>query len=149
MSPVPFLMKFYIKVNGLIFHISPSLFNALKKSNLRFKFTTFGKNIIVFISNFSDIFLSTSVKNQHFIIISFKKYRITNQLFKALNLSKTITNDINLFDKTFIEVCSGAGGFSRGFVERGFKPILLNDNNKQCVQTLKNNFLTSHIHFYK
>lgn len=41
--------------------------------------------------------------------------------------------------KTFIEVCSGAGGLSSGFIKDGWKPLLLNDNNKDCCETLKIN----------
>lgn len=41
--------------------------------------------------------------------------------------------------KTFIEVCAGAGGLSLGFIEQGFSPLLLNDNDKYCCQTLKKN----------
>lgn len=40
---------------------------------------------------------------------------------------------------SFIEVCSGAGGLSSGLVKAGFIPILLNDNNKDCCETLKKN----------
>jgi len=40
---------------------------------------------------------------------------------------------------TFIEVCSGAGGLSKGFIDNGFHPLLLNDTDKYCVETLKLN----------
>lgn len=40
---------------------------------------------------------------------------------------------------TFIEVCSGCGGLSKGFVDTGFKPLLLNDTDKSCIETLKLN----------
>lgn len=40
---------------------------------------------------------------------------------------------------TFIEVCAGCGGLSSGLIEAGFKPLLLNDNNKACCDTLKMN----------
>ncbi len=40
---------------------------------------------------------------------------------------------------TFIEVCAGAGGLSKGFIDNGFNPLLLNDNNKYCIDTLKLN----------
>lgn len=40
---------------------------------------------------------------------------------------------------TFIEVCAGAGGLSKGFIDIGFKPLLLNDTDKYCVETLKMN----------
>lgn len=40
---------------------------------------------------------------------------------------------------SFIEVCSGAGGLSSGFVKCGFKPLILNDTDKYCVETLKIN----------
>lgn len=39
----------------------------------------------------------------------------------------------------FIEVCSGAGGLSKGFIDNGFNALLLNDTNKYCVETLKLN----------
>ena len=38
---------------------------------------------------------------------------------------------------TFIEVCAGAGGLSYGLIKSGFTPIMLNDNNKDCCETLK------------
>ena len=40
---------------------------------------------------------------------------------------------------TFIEVCAGAGGLSSGFIQAGFVPILLNDTDKYCIETLKQN----------
>lgn len=36
----------------------------------------------------------------------------------------------------FIEVCAGCGGLSQGFIEAGWKPLLLNDINKDCCETL-------------
>jgi len=35
---------------------------------------------------------------------------------------------------TFIEVCSGAGGLSKGFIDCGFEALLLNDTDKYCVE---------------
>jgi DNA (cytosine-5)-methyltransferase 1 len=40
---------------------------------------------------------------------------------------------------TFIEVCSGGGGLSKGLILSGFTPLLLNDNDKDCCNTLKKN----------
>jgi len=40
---------------------------------------------------------------------------------------------------TFIEVCAGAGGLSKGLINSGFIPLLLNDNNKDCCKTLEKN----------
>lgn len=40
---------------------------------------------------------------------------------------------------TFIEVCSGCGGLSSGFMKAGFTPLLLNEINKTCCQTLRAN----------
>ena len=40
---------------------------------------------------------------------------------------------------TFIEVCSGCGGLSTGFMEAGFKPILLNEVVKTFCKTLEIN----------
>jgi len=39
----------------------------------------------------------------------------------------------------YIEVCSGCGGLSTGLERAGFQPILLLDNDKNCVKTLKTN----------
>lgn len=40
---------------------------------------------------------------------------------------------------TFIEVCSGCGGLSSGFIEAGFRPILLNELDKTFCETLRRN----------
>lgn len=40
---------------------------------------------------------------------------------------------------TFIEVCAGAGGLSSGLIQAGFTPLLLNDTDSDCVETLKKN----------
>lgn len=39
----------------------------------------------------------------------------------------------------FLEVCSGAGGLSTGFINKKFNPLLLVDIDKYCCQTLKEN----------
>ena len=39
--------------------------------------------------------------------------------------------------RNFIEVC--AGGLSYGFIHEGFHPLLLNDNDKYCIDTLRSN----------
>jgi len=49
------------------------------------------------------------------------------------------TQIINDKQLTFIEVCAGAGGLSKGFIDAGFIPLLLNDTDKYCVETLKIN----------
>ena len=40
---------------------------------------------------------------------------------------------------TFIEVCAGGGGLSAGLIKAGFTPLLLNDNDKKCCDTLRLN----------
>lgn len=40
---------------------------------------------------------------------------------------------------TFIEVFAGCGGLSLGLTKAGFTPLLLVDNNKDCIATLKAN----------
>lgn len=41
--------------------------------------------------------------------------------------------------KTFIEVFAGCGGLSSGLEKAGFTPLMLIDNDKHCVDTLKAN----------
>lgn len=78
-----------------------------------------------------------------------KKVNITKKTLDNVNLD-TATQDININNnnreqnqgnniKTFIEVCAGAGGLSSGLIKAGFKPLLLNDNNKDCCKTLEKN----------
>jgi DNA (cytosine-5)-methyltransferase 1 len=40
---------------------------------------------------------------------------------------------------TFLEVCSGCGGLSSGFMEAGFEPLLLNEMEKVFCETLRAN----------
>ena len=40
---------------------------------------------------------------------------------------------------TFVEVCSGCGGLSKGLTQSGFQPLLLNDIDKDCCETLRLN----------
>lgn len=46
---------------------------------------------------------------------------------------------IEVSSPSFIELCAGCGGLSSGLIKAGFKPIMLNDNNKDCCDTLKHN----------
>lgn len=39
----------------------------------------------------------------------------------------------------FIEVCAGCGGLSTGLMNAGFEPVLLNENDNHCCQTLRKN----------
>lgn len=48
--------------------------------------------------------------------------------------SKPIT-----MEPTFIEVCAGCGGLSSGFMNAGFKPLLINELDKTFCKTLKKN----------
>jgi DNA (cytosine-5)-methyltransferase 1 len=48
-------------------------------------------------------------------------------------------SDEKEFLPTFIEVCAGAGGLSCGLIKAGFKPLLLNDMDKNCCETLRVN----------
>lgn len=40
---------------------------------------------------------------------------------------------------SFVEVCAGAGGLSSGFIEVGWTPLILNDVDKSCCDTLRAN----------
>jgi len=39
----------------------------------------------------------------------------------------------------FVEVCAGAGGLSTGFMSAGWEALYLCDNDRWCVETLRNN----------
>lgn len=45
----------------------------------------------------------------------------------------------------FIEVCSGCGGLSQGFIDAGFCPLLLNEIDKVFCETLRLNHPTAHL----
>ena len=45
----------------------------------------------------------------------------------------------------FIELCAGCGGLSAGLIKSGLTPILLNDNNRDCCETLKLNHPNANI----
>lgn len=40
---------------------------------------------------------------------------------------------------SFIEVCAGCGGLSKGFMDAGFEPLLINEIDKTACETLKKN----------
>lgn len=63
------------------------------------------------------------------------KSKNKSELIKLIN--NTTKNDELKY--TFIEVCAGGGGLSSGLIKSGFTPVLLNDNNKDCCETLKRN----------
>jgi len=43
-------------------------------------------------------------------------------------------------NRTLIDLFAGAGGFTRGFVEQGFRPVWANDFDAACVRTYSENF---------
>jgi len=45
----------------------------------------------------------------------------------------------NSYKPTFIEVCAGCGGLSTGFIKAGFRPLLINELEKQFCETLQKN----------
>jgi DNA (cytosine-5)-methyltransferase 1 len=49
------------------------------------------------------------------------------------------TGEVYMDAPTFIEVCAGCGGLSTGFMQAGFKPLLMNELNKTFCETLKKN----------
>ena len=76
--------------------------------------------------------------------LSFHKVKTNNPLCKAYLTQRTQAevpqpSQENETPPTFIEVCSGCGGLSTGFIEAGFKPLLLNEIQKTFCATLKKN----------
>jgi DNA (cytosine-5)-methyltransferase 1 len=54
-------------------------------------------------------------------------------------VEEALVKRIQHISPTFIEVCSGCGGLSSGFIEAGFQPLILNEINKTFCETLKKN----------
>ena len=78
-------------------------------------------------------------KEKKMILFHLKNFLEEIKLSKMEDINNVEENQINNTQYTFIEVCSGAGGLSKGFIDEGFKPLLLNDNNKYCIETLRLN----------
>ena len=61
-------------------------------------------------------------------------------------VKETFTQPIDVKNEyAFIEVCSGCGGLSTGFIKAGFKPILLNEIQKTFCKTLRKNHPEVHV----
>ena len=87
--------------------------------------------------------MNTSNKNKKELLeicekLNIKKCKSKNKL-ELIKLINEIKDEIKDEIKTFIEVCAGGGGLSCGLIKSGFTPLLLNDNNKDCCNTLKKN----------
>ena len=70
---------------------------------------------------------------------------VTGELPTETVRPPTVANEIILTpvedtrQPTFIEVCAGCGGLSSGFIEAGFKPLLINEIDKTFCKTLRKN----------
>jgi len=60
-----------------------------------------------------------------------KEFHSNNKFNKHKNKCK--------YSLKFIELCSGCGGLSNGLINAGFTPLLLNDIDKNCCDTLRKN----------
>ncbi|CAK8162792.1 Type II methyltransferase M.Eco47II [Candidatus Xenohaliotis californiensis] len=74
------------------------------------------------------------------------------RLYNKLNLNNTITDNLyKIFieqDKsnyTGIDLFAGAGGMALGFENAGLHHLLLNEIDKNCIATLRNNFYNTEI----
>lgn len=71
------------------------------------------------------------------------KIYVRKSYYDAHIKNKMSCNKLDKDDKlekyNFIEVCAGAGGLSKGFIDIGFDAILLNDMDKHCIETLRLN----------
>ena len=68
-----------------------------------------------------------------------KKDDLVNLLINTPILKSEIIPPQEGKEPTFIEVCAGCGGLSSGFIEAGFKPLLINEINKTFCKTLAKN----------
>jgi DNA (cytosine-5)-methyltransferase 1 len=70
------------------------------------------------------------------------KSKNKSQLIELINNATNKNSENNIITQktySFIEVCAGGGGLSSGLIKAGFTPVLLNDNNSDCCETLKRN----------
>lgn len=151
-------MRYFIKINKNLFPISKRLASAFEVDKETRIYTEGRGKKQIFVLRapfFSKIEVMRTESLTHFYIFFLsKKYRVSNRLFVVLSIPVRDINDMiakrsSPNNKRFIEVCSGAGGFSAGFIANNFEPLLLNDNNKQCFETLRLNYPNTHIHFGK
>jgi len=68
-----------------------------------------------------------------------KKDEILNLLLPKNERIVPKESDASSDDFTFIEVCAGCGGLSSGFIEAGFKPLLINELVPTFCKTLRTN----------
>lgn len=81
---------------------------------------------------------------EQFSVLELKEICRKNKISGYSRLNKKdlidlINSSIHTTKYTFLETCAGAGGLSSGLIKAGFSPLLLNDNNKDCCETLKLN----------
>ena len=90
---------------------------------------------------FGIIKYSSKNKSQLIKLINSKQHILKNDLKIKTNTIISCNNEVNIitYKPTFIEVCSGCGGLSSGFIEAGFTPLLLNEINATFCKTLKKN----------
>lgn len=72
------------------------------------------------------------------------KSKTKTQLIELINIAlNREKHQIPMIQNTesysFIEVCAGGGGLSSGLIKAGFNPLMLNDFDKNCCETLRKN----------
>lgn len=148
-------MKYSVKLKDLTFSISTSVANTIFKNNTNFQSDIQGKEHIITMEDscFFDFKPIPTVSLTHYYIsiLSSKNLRVKKSLHDFLRLhaieNGAIMNRRNIMSKRFISVCSGAGGLCKGFIDSNFEPLLLNDNDEQCLETIKLNHPNVDTHF--
>ena len=113
------------------------LYLGSKTKNLAFShFTEF--------SSFGDNSLNKKEKSK-----LYRNEMTLNLKKQNINFDNPNLDDVQTNQKYFIDVCAGAGGLSLGFMIQKFKPMLLNDVDKNCVETLKLNHPYTNIYHGK
>ena len=127
-------MKFFIQINKSVFSSSKSLVRLLKNNDCTCKLEIYNKNCILIIGNLSSLQVIPTISSTHFyVFVGNKKLRISKKFYNFLrkNLTKRQISFVNIF--------SGAGGFTTGLINAGLKPIACFDNDVIACKTLRAN----------
>ena len=127
-------MKFFIQINKSVFASSKSLVRLIQNNDCACRLEINKKNCVLIIENLSSLQIVPTMSPTHFyLFIGNKKFRVSKNFYNFLrkNLTRRQISFVNIF--------SGAGGFTTGLINAGLKPIACFDNDVIACKTLRAN----------